>query len=162
MTAPTNTPGRTVFDIREIMKLIPHRAPFLMVDRITAYSEGDTLQAIKNVTFNEPFFPGHFPGVPTMPGVLILEAMAQASGILAVLKSGVRHDESGKILYFAGIDEARFKRPVVPGDQLVFDVVLDKHKRDLWRFRTTAKVDGQLACSATMMCVLKHPDAGKE
>ena len=155
MTTPDKP--EQVFDIREIMKLIPHRAPFLMVDRITAYSGGDTLTALKNVTYNEPFFPGHFPTVPTMPGVLILEAMAQASGILAVLKSGVR-PESGLILYFAGIDEARFKRPVVPGDQLIFHVVLDKHKRDLWRFRTTAKVDGQLACEAVMMCVLKHPD----
>jgi 3-hydroxyacyl-[acyl-carrier-protein] dehydratase len=149
--------GATTFDIREIMKLIPHRAPFVMVDRVTEYSGGDTLTALKNVTYNEPFFPGHFPNVPTMPGVLILEAMAQASGILAVLKSGVR-PESGLILYFAGIDNARFKRPVVPGDQLVFHVVLDKHKRDLWKFRTTATVAGDVVCEAEMMCVLKHPD----
>lgn len=148
--------GGTQYDIREIMRLIPHRAPFLMVDRILEYGGGDTLTALKNVTYNEPFFPGHFPAVPTMPGVLILEAMAQASGILAVLKSGVR-PESGLILYFAGIDEARFKRPVVPGDQLLFHVTLDKHKRDLWRFRTTAKVGDELACEAIMMCVLKHP-----
>ena len=152
------TPARQgPFDIREIMRLIPHRAPFLMVDRILEYDGGDTLTALKNVTYNEPFFPGHFPAVPTMPGVLILEAMAQASGILAVLKSGVR-PESGLILYFAGIDEVRFKRPVVPGDQLLFHVTLDKHKRDLWRFRTTAKVGGELACEALMMCVLKRPD----
>lgn len=155
VTTPAS--GATQFDIREIMRLIPHRAPFLMVDRILEYAGGDTLTALKNVTYNEPFFPGHFPSVPTMPGVLILEAMAQASGILAVLKSGVR-PESGLILYFAGIDEARFKRPVVPGDQLLFHVVLDKHKRDLWRFRTTATVAGDLACEALMMCVLKHPD----
>ena len=119
---------------------------------------GDTLTALKNVTYNEPFFPGHFPAVPTMPGVLILEAMAQASGILAVLKSGVR-PESGVLLYFAGIDHARFKRPVVPGDQLIFHVVLGKHKRDLWKFKTTATVDRQLVCEAEMICVLKHPDA---
>ncbi len=147
----------TSFDIREIMKLIPHRAPFVMVDRVTGYSGGDTLTALKNVTYNEPFFPGHFPGVPTMPGVLILEAMAQACGILAVLKSGVR-PESGMILYFAGIDHARFKRPVVPGDQLIFQVTLHKHKRDLWKFKTTAMVGDELACEAEMMCVLKHPD----
>lgn len=145
------------FDIREIMKLIPHRAPFVMVDRVTEYSGGDTLTALKNVTYNEPFFPGHFPNVPTMPGVLILEAMAQASGILAVLKSGVR-PESGLILYFAGIDYARFKRPVVPGDQLIFHVTLHKHKRDLWKFKTTATVGDELVCEAEMMCVLKHPD----
>ncbi len=149
--------GATTFDIREIMKLIPHRAPFVLVDRVTDYTGGDTLTALKNVTYNEPFFPGHFPGVPTMPGVLVLEAMAQASGILAVLKSGVR-PESGLILYFAGIDHARFKRPVVPGDQLVFHVTLDKHKRGLWKFKTTATVSGELACEAEMICVLKHPD----
>lgn len=149
--------GATTFDIREIMKLIPHRAPFLLVDRIIDYTGGDTLTALKNVTFNEPFFPGHFPNVPTMPGVLIIEAMAQASGILAVLKSGVR-PESGMILYFAGIDHARFKRPVVPGDQLIFLVKLEKQKRDLWKFKTTATVDGLLVCEAEMMCVLKHPD----
>ena len=147
------------FDIREILRLIPHRWPFVMVDRVTRYEEGgDTLTAIKNVTYNESHFPGHFPAVPTMPGVLILEAMAQAAGILAVLKSGVR-PESGLILYFAGIDAARFKRPVVPGDQLVFDVALDKHKRDVWKFKCRASVDGELACEADMMCVLRPPVA---
>lgn len=154
MTGMSN--GATTFDIREIMKLIPHRAPFVMVDRVTHYA-GDTLTAIKNVTYNEPFFPGHFPNVPTMPGVLILEAMAQACGILAVLKSGVR-PESGMILYFAGIDYARFKRPVVPGDQLMIPVVLRKQKRDLWKFTAKAMVGDELACEAEMMCVLKHPD----
>ena len=145
------------FDIREILKLIPHRWPFVMIDRVTRYEEGsDTLTALKNVTFNEAHFPGHFPAVPTMPGVLILEAMAQACGILAVLKSGVR-PESGLILYFVGIDNARFKRPVVPGDQLVFDVTFDKHKRDLWKFRARASVDGELACEAEMMCMLRPP-----
>jgi 3-hydroxyacyl-[acyl-carrier-protein] dehydratase len=144
------------FDIREILKLIPHRWPFVMVDRVTAYEGGDALTAIKNVTYNESFFPGHFPAVPTMPGVLILEAMAQACGILAVLKSGVR-PESGLILYFAGIDNARFKRPVVPGDQLVFSVRCDKQKRDLWKFSARASVGEELACEAEMMCVLRPP-----
>ena len=147
------------FDIREILKLIPHRWPFVMIDRITKYEEGsDTLTALKNVTFNEAHFPGHFPAVPTMPGVLILEAMAQACGILAVLKSGVR-PESGLILYFVGIDSARFKRPVVPGDQLVFDVKFEKSKRDLWKFSAKATVDGDLVCEAEMMCVLRPPVA---
>lgn len=142
-------------DIREILKLIPHRWPFVMVDRVLAHDD-TTLKAIKNVTFNEGHFPGHFPAVPTMPGVLILEAMAQACGILAVIKSGVR-PESGLILYFAGIDHARFKRPVVPGDQLVFDVKFEKSKRDLWKFSAKATVDGDLVCEAEMMCVLRPP-----
>jgi len=150
--------SQTTFDIREILKLIPHRAPFVLVDRVTEYTGGETLTAIKNVTYNEPFFPGHFPNVPTMPGVLILEAMAQACGVMAVLKSGVR-PETGAILYFAGIDQARFKRPVVPGDQLVLHARLDKRKRDLWKFSARATVNGELACEAEMMCVLKDPRA---
>ncbi|MEW6166283.1 MAG: 3-hydroxyacyl-ACP dehydratase FabZ [Pseudomonadota bacterium] len=144
-----------MYDINEILKLLPHRYPFLLVDRVLSVdAEGRVLTALKNVTFNEPFFPGHFPGLPTMPGVIILEAMAQACGILAVRKSGISKD-SGFILYFAGIDECRFKRPVVPGDQLHFRVELDKQKRDLWKFKAQATVDGELACSAEMMCVLK-------
>ncbi len=151
---PTKT-----YDIREILKLIPHRFPFVMIDRVMRYEEGsDTLTAMKNVTYNESHFPGHFPAVPTMPGVLILEAMAQAAGILAVLKSGVR-PEDGLILYFVGIDHARFKRAVVPGDQLFFDVTLDKHKRDLWKFKARASVEGELACEADMMCMLRPPVA---
>ncbi len=157
MTQGTN---KTMFDIRDILKMLPHRYPFLLVDRVLSIdNDGCTLLALKNVTYNEPYFPGHFPGLPTMPGVIMLEAMAQACGILAVQKSGLRAD-SGLILYFAGIDACRFKRPVVPGDQLRFHVELDKHKRDLWKFKVQATVDGELACSADMMCVLK--DAGRE
>lgn len=152
MTVATKT-----LDIREILRLIPHRWPFVMIDRVTECEDGgDTLKAIKNVTYNEAHFPGHFPAVPTMPGVLVLEAMAQACGILAVMRAGLSA-ESGQILYFAGIDHARFKRPVVPGDQLVFEVRLDKHKRDLWKFLARATVDGELACEAEMMCVLRSP-----
>lgn len=144
-----------MFDINEILKLLPHRYPFLLVDRVLSIEQdGNVLTALKNVTFNEPYFPGHFPGLPTMPGVIMLEAMAQACGVLAIQKSGVRKD-SGFILYFAGIDECRFKRPVVPGDQLKFRVELEKHKRDLWKFKAQATVDGELACCADMMCVLK-------
>jgi 3-hydroxyacyl-[acyl-carrier-protein] dehydratase len=150
---PTKT-----FDIRDILRLIPHRWPFVMIDRVLQYDDGDTLTALKNVTFNEAHFPGHFPAVPTMPGVLILEAMAQSCGILAVLKSGVR-PESGLILYFAGMDFARFRRPVVPGDQLIFEVRLDKHKRDVWKFNARATVAGELACEADMTCVLRPPVA---
>jgi 3-hydroxyacyl-[acyl-carrier-protein] dehydratase len=143
-------------ELRDILRLLPHRAPFLLVDRVLSHDD-TRLTAIKNVTYNEPFFPGHFPGLPTMPGVIILEALAQTCGLLAVLKSGLRPD-SGLILYFAGIDEARFKRPVVPGDQLLMSVELDKHKRDLWRFRARAEVGPDLACEAVMMCVLKNPN----
>lgn len=144
------------FEIREILKLVPHRWPMVMIDRVTQYDDGDTLTALKNVTYNEAFFPGHFPAVPTMPGVLILEAMAQACGIFAVLKSGITA-ESGAILYFAGIDHARFKRPVIPGDQLIFSVRFLKQKRDLWKFACVANVAGELACEAEMMCVVRPP-----
>lgn len=147
---------RTSFDIRDLMRLLPHRYPFLLVDRIVDHDEGKTIVGLKNVTYNEAFFVGHFPELPTMPGVLMLEALAQVSGILAVLKSGLR-PESGLILYFAGIDNCRFKRPVVPGDQLMLHAELDKHKRDLWKFRTRAMVGTELACEAEMMCVLKNP-----
>ncbi len=141
-------------DIRAIMQLLAHRYPFLLVDRVLSYDKGKSLTAIKNVTFNEPFFPGHFPQVPTMPGVLIIEAMAQACGVLACLDTELKHD-SGMILYFAGIEEARFKRPVVPGDQLTFKVELDKQKSSVWKFRTQATVAGELACEAYLTCVMK-------
>ncbi|WP_043114653.1 3-hydroxyacyl-ACP dehydratase FabZ [Solimonas soli] len=148
----TTTP---TFDICQILKLLPHRYPFLLVDRVTAIdAEKMTLTAIKNVTFNEPFFPGHFPGLPTMPGVLQIEALAQACGLLAIHKSGLSAKD-GLVLYFAGIDNCRFKRPVTPGDTLTFHVELEKHKRDIWKFRTRATVDGELASEAEIMCVLR-------
>ena len=147
-------------EIREVMRLLAHRHPFLLVDRVTAYEPHKSLTALKNITFNEPFFPGHFPLVPTMPGVLMLEALAQACGLLAVLDSGTLPD-SGALLYFAGIDEARFKRPVVPGDQLILAVELDKQKRNVWKFKTRALVGSEVAVEAGMTCVLKHPDGGK-
>ncbi|MCI0749534.1 MAG: 3-hydroxyacyl-ACP dehydratase FabZ [Nevskiales bacterium] len=151
----------TTFDIRDILRLLPHRYPFLLVDRVTDYSGGETLTALKNVTFNEPFFPGHFPGVPTMPGVMILEALAQASGLLAVLKSGIR-PESGYLLYFAGVDRARFKRPVIPGDRLQLHAQLLVHKRDVWKFAARATVGDALACEAEMLCALKNAqDSGR-
>lgn len=149
------------FDIRQIMRLLPHRYPFLLVDRVVEHDQGKSITGIKNVTYNESFFVGHFPELPTMPGVLILEALAQVSGILAVLKSGLR-PESGLILYFAGIDNCRFKRPVVPGDQLMLISELERQKRDLWKFRTRAMVGANLACEAEMMCVLKNPGKPEE
>ena len=150
MTTTTKT-----FDIGEILKLLPHRYPFLLVDRVIAIDEEkNTLTAIKNVTYNEPFFPGHFPGLPTMPGVLQIEALAQTCGLLAIHKSGLRAKD-GLVLYFAGIDNCRFKRPVIPGDTLTFHVELEKHKRDIWKFRTRATVDGELASEEELICVLR-------
>lgn len=153
--------SRTNIDICDVMRLLPHRYPFLLVDRVIEHEEGRRIVCVKNVTYNEQFFVGHFPDLPTMPGVLILEALAQASGILAVLKSGLRAD-SGLILYFAGIDNCRFKKPVLPGDQLLLHAALEKHKRDLWKFKTHATVDGVVVCEADMMCVLKNPSRGSE
>ena len=150
--------SQTIFDIRAIMGMLAHRSPFLLVDKVIAYEKGKSLTAIKNVTYNEPFFTGHFPNVPTMPGVLILEALAQACGLLTSQDTGIRA-ESGVIFYFAGIDNARFKRIVVPGDQLTLDVAIDKIKRNLWRFKARALVDGELACEADLMCVFKTPPA---
>jgi 3-hydroxyacyl-[acyl-carrier-protein] dehydratase len=159
----TATMDRINFDIRDILGLLPHRYPFLLVDRIVAHDPGQTIVGIKNVTYNEHFFVGHFPQLPTMPGVLMLEALAQVSGILAALKSGLRPD-NGMIIYFAGIDNARFKRPVIPGDQVLLHARLDKQKRDLWKFTTKAMVGDELACEAEMLCMLKStsraPSAG--
>lgn len=140
-------------NVEQIMELLPHRYPFLMIDKVLDYSitdEHKTLKAVKNVTFNEPFFQGHFPGKPIFPGVLILEAMAQATGILAFKSVGKL--EPGELYYFAGIDEARFKRPVVPGDQMIMEVTFEKTRRGLTRFKGVALVDGKVVCEATMMC----------
>ena len=138
------------FDISEILKILPHRSPFLLVDRVTEMVPGERVKAYKNLTFNEPFFQGHFPGKPIFPGVLILEAMAQATGILAFKSVGKL--EPGELYYFAGIDEARFKRPVVPGDQMIMEVTFEKTRRGLTRFKGVALVDGKVVCEATMMC----------
>ncbi|AMA64612.1 3-hydroxyacyl-[acyl-carrier-protein] dehydratase FabZ [Candidatus Arsenophonus lipoptenae] len=137
-------------DIEEILGLLPHSYPFLLVDRVLDFEEGKFLRAIKNVSFNEPFFQGHFPGKPIFPGVLILEAMAQAAGILAFKSVGKL--KPGELYYFAGIDEARFKHPVKPGDQMIFEITFIKTKRGLTRFKGSAKVDKKVVCEATMMC----------
>ena len=138
-------------DIREILRLIPHRWPFVMIDRVTECEEGgDTLKAIKNVTYNEAHFPGHFPAVPTMPGVLVLEAMAQACGILAVMRAGLSA-ASGQIRYFAGIDNARFKRPVVPGEQLLLDVTLKERRGSRWLLHGVGRVDEHVAAEADLV-----------
>ncbi|VFP87443.1 3-hydroxyacyl-ACP dehydratase FabZ [Candidatus Erwinia haradaeae] len=136
--------------IEEIINLLPHRYPFLLVDRVIAFEKNKYLRAVKNVSVNEPFFQGHFPGKLIFPGVLILEAMAQATGILAFKSMGKL--ESGELYYFAGIDEARFKRPVVPGDQMIMEVNFEKTRRGLTRFKGDATVDGKIVCEAKMMC----------
>jgi len=137
-------------DIRAIMREVPHRFPFLLVDRVIDCQPGKSITAIKNVTFNEPFFPGHFPGHPVMPGVLILEALAQAGLILGMRTVDA---DDGTIVYFAGIDKARFKRQVVPGDQLTLKLELGSAKRRLWRFYAEAWVEDELACRADMMAI---------
>ena len=137
-------------DILEIQEYLPHRYPFLLVDRVIACEPGVNLVAIKNVSFNEPFFQGHFPHQPIMPGVLITEALAQTTALLAALS-----DTSlgkGMTYYLAGIDNARFKRPVVPGDQLRLEATYIKHRRNIWTFDCQASVDGELSVSAQIMC----------
>lgn len=149
----TEQEQKKTIDIVEIMSLLPHRYPFLMVDRVLDYTitgEHKTLKAVKNISFNEPYFQGHFPGKPVLPGVLILEAMAQATGVLAFTMVG--KPEPGELYYFAAIDNARFKRPVVPGDQLILDVEYLKEKRGIAAFKGVATVDGELVCSADLMC----------
>ena len=140
----------TQIDINQIQKILPHRYPFLMIDRVIEVDPGKTLTAIKNVSINEPFFVGHFPHHAVFPGVLMLECIAQASAILASLM--IDATASGENVYlFAGVDKARFRRPVVPGDQLVIDVEFVKHIKKLWRCVGTIKVDGELTCSADVL-----------
>ncbi|MBT3505231.1 MAG: 3-hydroxyacyl-ACP dehydratase FabZ [Piscirickettsiaceae bacterium] len=139
-------------DIHEIQKLLPHRYPFLLIDRVIDYTPGEHLVGIKNITFNEPQFTGHFPQRVIMPGVLILEALAQATGLLA-FKTADELSSDKELYYLAGIDNARFKRPVEPGDQIKLDVKLVKQKRNLWKFFGEATVDGELIVSADIMCV---------
>lgn len=140
-----------VMGIQEILKYLPHRPPFLLIDRVIEIKEGESIVAIKNVTMNETFFVGHFPDRPVMPGVLIIEAMAQAGGVLAY-KSTNTSPSDGVLYLFAGIDHARFRRVVEPGDQLRLDVRLAKTKREIWKLNASAYVGDELACSAELMC----------
>lgn len=142
-------------DIHEILKQLPHRYPFLMVDRVTALEKGKSIRALKNITINEPFFTGHFPHRPVMPGVLMLEAMAQTAALLSFDSAGVTPDDK-TVYYFAGIDAARFKRPVEPGDQLVMDVELLRSKAGIYKFKGVARVDGEIACEAELMCTMRR------
>ena len=142
-------------DIGEVMEYLPHRYPFLLIDRVLELVPGERIKALKNVTVNEQFFTGHFPHHPVMPGVLVIEAMAQTAAVMSYKTRDVKPD-SNTVAYFAGIDNVRFKRPVLPGDQLIFDVTLVKNKGDLWKYRGTASIDGEVAASADLMCFFKR------
>ena len=143
-----------MMDIHAILKQLPHRYPFLLVDRVVELERNTRIRAIKNVTFNEPYFTGHFPGRPVMPGVLILEALAQAAGLLAFDAMGQVPDENN-IYYFVGIDGARFKRPVEPGDQLVLEAEVLRAKSGIFKYRARATVEGALAVEAELMCTVR-------
>jgi 3-hydroxyacyl-[acyl-carrier-protein] dehydratase len=148
-------PQKPILDVEGIQKLIPHRQPFLLVDRVVSFEPGKKLVAWKGVTMNEPFFAGHFPGKPVMPGVLILEALAQAGALLAAMSMGP--GEPGKLTYLMGIDAARFRRPVVPGDRLELHVEVTKRKGAVWKQKATAIVDGQPVAEAEFMAMLVDP-----
>lgn len=150
----TNMTSDYLMDIHEILKFLPHRYPFLLIDRVIDMKLGQSLVALKNVTINEAFFAGHFPGRPVMPGVLILEALAQAAAILAY-KSTQTQPDDGVLHYFAGIDQARFRRIVEPGDQMRLEVNLVRAKREVWKLAATAHVGDELACSAELLSARK-------
>lgn len=139
----------SALEIQEIMQLLPHRYPFLLVDRVLDYTKGESIKALKNVTINEPFFQGHFPVEPVMPGVLIIEGLAQAGALLAFISEKEKMDEN-KLVYFTGIDKAKFRRKVVPGDQLMYDVVITKTKGLFVKLSAKALVDGQVAAQAEL------------
>lgn len=144
----------TSMNIHEILDHLPHRYPFVLIDRVVSMEVGKEITAIKNVTINEPFFPGHFPYHPVMPGVLIVEAMAQAAAILSFKTMGQKPSDDS-VYYFAGIDSARFKKPVSPGDQIVLNVKIDRILKGIWKYIGVATVDGQIVAEASMMCILK-------
>lgn len=144
-----------LMNIEEIMHYLPHRPPFLLIDRVIDLEPGKSLTALKNVTFNEYFFAGHFPGKPVMPGVLILEALAQAAAVLAY-KTNQEKTDGKALYYFAGIDDARFKRIVIPGDQLKLKIDVSYIRKNLWKVKGMATVDNEIACSAELMSVRKE------
>jgi 3-hydroxyacyl-[acyl-carrier-protein] dehydratase len=158
-TDPDQQSGRsedvvTTMDIHRVLSLLPHRYPFLLVDKVIDYKVDDYLIAVKNVSYNEPYFGGHFPVRPVMPGVLIIEAMAQATGLLAMAS---RPDQIGEnsLYYFVGIDKARFKRPVEPGDQLIIEVKLGPVRRGIWKFNGEARVEDRVVATAEIMCTAR-------
>lgn len=139
-------------EIMDVMRMIPHRYPMLLVDRVIDMVKGERATGIKNVTINEPYFQGHFPSRPVMPGVMVIESMAQTAGILVVHTLGP--DAEGKLVYFMSIDEARFRKPIAPGDQVMVHVFKERSRGNVWRFRGEAKVDGQLAAEAVFAAMI--------
>ncbi len=151
----TNNIEPISMDIYEILEHLPHRYPFVLIDRVIDLKLGTEITALKNVTMNEPFFPGHFPHHPVMPGVLIVEAMAQAAAVLSFKTMGQKPSDDS-VYYFAGIDSARFKKPVSPGDQLILNVKIDRILKGIWKYIGVATVDGVVVAEAQMMCILKE------
>jgi len=143
---------RSIIDIRKILELLPHRFPFLLVDRVLEFEKGKSLVAIKNVTINEPYFQGHFPNYPVMPGVLIVEAMAQAGGILTI--NSMENVPEGKLFLFTGIEKVRFRKPVYPGDQLILKAFFLKHKMNIWKMKTEAWVEDKLTTDGILTAAL--------
>jgi 3-hydroxyacyl-[acyl-carrier-protein] dehydratase len=143
-----------MMDIHQILKKLPHRYPILLVDRVLEVEKGKSIKALKNVSINEPYFNGHFPHRPVMPGVLMVEALAQAAALLAFETLGIVHDDN-TVFYFAGIDGVRFKRPVEPGDQLILEVTLDRMKSGIYKFKGRASVGTELAVEAELMCTMR-------
>lgn len=141
-------------DIHEILEHLPHRYPFVLVDRVLSMELGKEIVAVKNVSVNEPFFPGHFPYHPVMPGVLIVEAMAQAAALLSFKTMGTK-PTNDSVYYFAGIDNVRFKKPVSPGDQIILHVKIDRILKGIWKYEAVAKVADEVVAEANMMCILK-------
>ena len=150
-----------MMNIHAILKQLPHRYPFLLVDKVVELERNARILAVKDVTFNEPFFMGHFPGRPVMPGVLMLEALAQAAGLLAFDAMGQVPDENN-IYYFVGIDSARFKRPVEPGDQLLLEASIDRIRGGIWKFKGVARVGDEIACEAELMCTMRYVGPDKQ
>lgn len=142
-------------NIHEILEHLPHRYPFILVDKVLSLNLGKEITAVKNVTVNEPFFPGHFPYHPVMPGVLIVEAMAQAAALLSFKTMDTKPNEES-VYYFAGIDNARFKKPVGPGDQIILNVKIDRILKGIWKYKGVATVDNDIVAEASMMCILKE------
>lgn len=145
----------SAMDIHEILQHLPHRFPFLLVDRVVSCEPGVSIHAYKNVTINEPFFTGHFPHHPVMPGVLIMEALAQAAGILSFKTMGEKPDDDS-VFYFVGIDAARFKKPVMPGDQLHLHVMIQRQMRGIWKYKAEARVNDQVVAEADLMCAKRE------
>ncbi|HAT33912.1 MAG TPA: 3-hydroxyacyl-[acyl-carrier-protein] dehydratase FabZ [Janthinobacterium sp.] len=153
-SATVPTEAKKSLDIHQIKQYLPHRYPMLLVDRVLDWDSGKTISAIKNVTANEEFFNGHFPHKPVMPGVLMIEAMAQTAAILSFLTMDIKPDENS-VVYFVGIDNARFKRPVEPGDQLRMDVEIVRVSRGIWKYKAVGSVDGKVAVEADLMCTIR-------